>query len=151
DGNVMRVFARLFALKDDIALAATRKKMEAIAEQIIPVDSPGDFNQSLMELGATICTPIGPQCLFCPVHAVCNAYKQGIKEELPYKKRAKPPQKVSVLFLGVTCGNQFLIEKRAERGLLKGMWSLPTLENMKEDQAETDLLPICKEWGFLIR
>jgi A/G-specific adenine glycosylase len=151
DGNVMRVFSRLFALKDDIAKVTTRKKMEAIADKIIPEDSPGDFNQALMELGATICTPVGPQCLFCPVQTVCNAYKQGIQEELPYKKRAKPPLQMPVLFLWVTCGTQFLIEKRAEQGLLQGMWALPTLENVAEDQVDPYLQQICKEWGFIIR
>jgi A/G-specific adenine glycosylase len=128
DGNVMRVFSRLFALTDDIARVSTRKKMEKIADLLIPEENPGDFNQALMELGAMICTPTSPQCLFCPVRSVCHAYEQGIQNELPYKKKAKPPVPVHVLFVWISWGNDVLLEKRPDTGLLAGMWGLPTWE-----------------------
>lgn len=128
DGNVMRVFSRLFALTDDIAKPATRKKMEQIAQHVIPESAPGDFNQALMELGATICTPQSPRCLFCPVQSVCDAFAQGIEQELPIKTKATPPKQVEVVFAWIEREDHILVEKRPEQGLLAGMWALPTFE-----------------------
>lgn len=128
DGNVMRVYSRIFALYDDIATQSTRKKMESIGEMIIPEHAPGDFNQALMELGATVCTPTSPQCLFCPVSAICLAYEQGLQDELPQKKKAKPPTPVQVRFAWIESGDSVYIVKRPDEGLLAGMWSLPTFE-----------------------
>ncbi|MBA4495466.1 A/G-specific adenine glycosylase [Paenactinomyces guangxiensis] len=128
DGNVMRVFSRLFAIPDDIARQSTRKKMELIAEHLIPAHAPGDFNQALMELGAMICTPQSPHCLFCPVQTVCHAFHEGLQDELPRKKKAKPPVQVNVLFAWFLQGDKVLIEKRPDTGLLAGMWALPTVE-----------------------
>ncbi|SFI58832.1 A/G-specific adenine glycosylase [Thermoflavimicrobium dichotomicum] len=151
DGNVMRVFSRLFALTDDIASISTRKKMEKIAEHLIPDDAPGDFNQALMELGAMICTPTSPQCLFCPVQSVCNAYHQGIQEELPRKKKAKPPQEVPVVVAWITCDEYCVVEKRENHGLLRGMWSLPTWEEITEEDAVESLQNICAEKQLSIK
>lgn len=136
DGNVMRVYSRIFALYDDIAIPATRKKMEAIGEIVIPEHAPGDFNQALMELGATICTPTSPQCLFCPVSSVCQAYDQGLQDELPQKKKAKPPTPVQVRFAWVETGDSVYIVKRPDEGLLAGMWSLPTFEGDVQQSKE---------------
>ncbi|MBA4601077.1 A/G-specific adenine glycosylase [Thermoactinomyces mirandus] len=128
DGNVMRVFSRLFALADDIHSSSTRKKMESIAEQLIPEENPGDFNQALMELGALICTPASPTCLFCPVRSVCDAYEQGIEEQLPRKKKAKPPVQQDVVIGFFRYREQFIGEKRPDQGLLAGLWGFPTFE-----------------------
>lgn len=133
DGNVMRVFSRFFAIKDDISLVQTKKKMERIADAVIPEKAPGDFNQALMELGALICTPTSPQCLFCPVRPVCHAYHQGLEEELPVKKKKKPPQLVDMVMLILSLGDSWIVEKRSEQGLLSGLWGLPTVEKQKNE------------------
>ncbi|TCS92802.1 A/G-specific adenine glycosylase [Hazenella coriacea] len=133
DGNVMRVFSRLFTIEDDISQQSTRKKMERIAEKLIPESSPGDFNQALMELGAMVCTPQSPKCLFCPVQSVCKAYQQGRESELPRKKKATSPKSVDVIFVWIVSENKVLIEKRPEQGLLAHMWSLPTIEQAKKE------------------
>jgi A/G-specific adenine glycosylase len=132
DGNVMRVFSRLFDMEDDIAKPATRKKMEAIAEQIIPDQSPGDFNQALMELGATVCTPKSPECLFCPIRNFCKGYQAGREHILPIKTKAKAPKKASVIMFGVKWNNKLLVQKRPSSGLLANMWALPTENRMEE-------------------
>jgi A/G-specific adenine glycosylase len=138
DGNVMRVFSRLFALEDDIARVATRKKMERIAVELIPEEAPGDFNQALMELGALICTPVSPQCLFCPVQTVCDAFRLGMEQELPRKKKAKSPRPVDVIFAVLRADGRTVAEKRPDDGLFGGMWGLPTLEySTREDPLET--------------
>ncbi|MGA8944039.1 MAG: A/G-specific adenine glycosylase [Thermoactinomyces sp.] len=128
DGNVMRVLSRLFALTDDISAVSTRKKMESLAEQLIPEENPGDFNQALMELGALVCSPTSPTCLFCPVRLMCDAYEQGIEEKLPRKKKAKPPVPHDMVVALFRYGKRFIGEKRPDQGLLAGLWGFPTLE-----------------------
>lgn len=133
DGNVMRVFSRMFLLYDDISLVSTRKKMENLALALIPDEAPGDFNQALMELGATICTPKSPQCLLCPVQSVCEAFRQGKEQELPVKKKGKDPIVSEMIFLIITYGYEALIEKRPNDGILAGMWGLPTIGKKTAD------------------
>lgn len=133
DGNVLRVFSRLFALEDDISLSKTKKKMECIADLIIPEEAPGDFNQALMELGALICTPSSPQCLFCPVRPVCRAYLHGMEEELPVKKKQKSPKLLDVVMLILQWENSWVVEKRTDKGLLAGLWGLPTVERQESE------------------
>lgn len=136
DGNVFRVLARLFALTDDIAQSSSRKKFEEIARSLIPEESPGDFNQALMELGATICKPTSPTCLLCPIREDCQAFHQGKQEEFPVKRKARPARKIPVVFLWITDNKSILLEKRKEHGLLAGMWALPTIE--KVDKSNID-------------
>lgn len=134
DGNVMRVFSRWFTIYDDIARSKTRKKMEQYAMELIPEKAPGDFNQALMDLGATICTPTSPSCLFCPVQQSCQAFHEGVQDELPVKKKEKAPTPRDILFLAIEIEDGLLLEKRPNRGLLAGLWSLPTIEwNPNED------------------
>lgn len=148
DGNVMRVFSRLFAMPDDIARPSTRKKMEQIANHLIPAEAPGDFNQALMELGAMICTPSSPQCLFCPVQPVCDAFQEGLQHELPRKKKAKPPIPMDVVFAWIRCGDEILIEKRPDTGLLAGMWAIPTIEEVFEENYLETLGRFCDKKGI---
>jgi A/G-specific adenine glycosylase len=94
DGNVLRVLARLTASKADIGAAATKKQMTEKVREIIPLDRPGDFNQAMMELGATVCLPNGaPKCEVCPVAHLCEACKQGRVSEFPVKS-GKPPRRI---------------------------------------------------------
>ncbi len=92
DGNVMRVLSRFFLLTEDIAKPGTRVTIERLARSLIPEGAAGDFNQALMELGATVCTPKSPQCLTCPVMERCGARLEGRVDELPIKAKAKPPR-----------------------------------------------------------
>ena len=90
DGNVLRVVSRILASEEDIMLQSVRTKIEQALEQVIPIDSPSDFNQGLIELGAMICVPNGaPKCELCPVAHICRAKELGCQNELPVKKKAK--------------------------------------------------------------
>lgn len=146
DGNVMRVLSRWFTLFDDIAQPRTRTKMEKIAMELISEEAPGDFNQALMELGATICTPTSPSCLFCPVPELCNAYQAGLQDELPVKKKKKAPNKTNVLFLAIRVKEELLLEKRPPKGLLAGLWSLPTIEYKQTDNWKEKVENYCSSW-----
>ncbi|MEX2461144.1 MAG: A/G-specific adenine glycosylase [Paenibacillaceae bacterium] len=132
DGNVMRVLSRYFALEDDIAKASTRVKIEHLAQELIPAGEAGAFNQALMELGATICTPRAPHCLTCPVQVHCAGRLAGIAESLPVKTKAKPPRlerRAVALVVGSGAhAGQLLIRQRPQDGLLARMWELPHAE-----------------------
>ena len=129
DGNVFRVMSRICTVFDDIAKPKTRKVFEAIIENVIDHNDPGAFNQALMELGATVCTPKSPKCLSCPVSAHCEAYKQGIDDLLPVKSKANAPRRDKIVVAVIK--NEYgevLIQKRPDTGLLAGFYELITYE-----------------------
>lgn len=128
DGNVFRVWTRLNNDYRDIKLQSTRKSFEKELEPFVQEEA-GTFNQSMMELGATICTPKNPLCLFCPVQENCEAFRKGTTLDLPIKTK-KPAKKIinQEVFLVRNQKGQYLIEKRQEK-LLNGMWQFPMFES----------------------
>ena len=126
DGNVIRVLTRLYAIGDDVAQRQTRKRLEALADALLDRRNPGVHNEALMELGATVCTPVAPDCEHCPVHGPCAARAQGTPERYPVKARrgAVPHFDVAV---GIVFRDtdQVLIQRRPEDGLLGGLWEFP--------------------------
>lgn len=134
DGNVMRVYSRLFCLSDDIALPKTRKVFDKYVRETMSQTEPGDFNQALMDVGATICTPTKPSCETCPIKHYCEARKTDTVSSYPVKKKkekAKPLYYVADVIRNKT--GAFLLEKRPEDGLLSNMWTFPMREVTKED------------------
>jgi A/G-specific adenine glycosylase len=155
DGNVMRVISRILEIYDDIAKPATRKIFETAVRELIDPEHTSEFNQALMELGALICVPGKPACLLCPVREHCQAFDQGIQQELPVKTKAKKTKVVQLSALVITDDNgRILIRKRPETGLLAGLWEFPSYETTgdikelkemvaKQNQVELDhLTPI---------
>ncbi|KAF0852162.1 mitochondrial adenine DNA glycosylase [Andalucia godoyi] len=139
DGNVLRVYSRLFAIGDDIKAPATVKKFWALAGKLVHSQRPGDFNQSLMELGAVVCVPKQPACMRCPVKSLCRAYASAEVQMYPVasKKAAQRRQTVNVFIL--RDGDQYLLHQRPETGLLAGMWEFPcVLTSSTEHSREND-------------
>ncbi len=129
DGNVLRVMKRIAGSFDDITKEKIKKELEDDIEEIIPKDRPGDFNQALMELGATICLPNGkPLCEQCPVMHLCKAYHNGDEMKIPVKPKKKERLLEEKTVLVMECGGSYAIRKRTEKGLLHGLWELPNLE-----------------------
>lgn len=129
DGNVLRVVTRITADADDITKAGTKTKIEADVEEVIPKSHAGDFNQSLIELGALVCVPNGePKCGECPVSHLCLACEQGREMEFPVKAKAKGRriQKRTVLIF--RDNDKTAIRKRPDTGLLAGMYEFPSVE-----------------------
>ena len=89
DGNVARVLARLAAIVGDLRESKRWRQLQKTADALLERKSPGDWNQAMMELGATLCTPKSPQCLLCPVMQFCEGRKQGIAESLPEKRKKR--------------------------------------------------------------
>lgn len=141
DGNVMRVVSRLFEISEDIAKPASRKTFEKIMTDIIDPHKPGDFNQAMMDLGSSTCTPTTPTCNLCPINEFCQSFEKGTMLQYPVKskkKKAKP-----VYYIGAIIKNnrgEFLLEKREEKGLLANMWTFPLVE--EEPIIENTLLPL---------
>lgn len=144
DGNVLRIITRLTADDTDVLSEKFKKQIQAELLKIVPRDRPGDFNQALMELGATVCVPNGaPKCGECPWHDMCKARAQGRLDEIPYKKKrnARTIEKKTVLLL--RDGDKTLIRKRPDKGLLAGMFEFPTFEGwlaQEEIRREADRL-----------
>ena len=137
DGNVARVLARIFALDDDMRRAGM-KRAEALAEELVPAKKPGDWNQALMELGATICTPRSPACDRCPVASSCRARAEGRVDELPVMgEKAKPkPQRVQAL-VARTKDGRVLLARRRSSGLFAGLWEPPSIDGDEGAQRAT--------------
>ena len=131
DGNVARVFARVWKLTDDFSKLPARAKLaERLQPEIDKCRVPGDFNQAMMELGALVCTPKSPDCKRCPLARACASRQDGTQDEYPVKtkKRELPVRKVTSVIIKDAKGRVLLVQNR-EGGLLKGLWELPTVES----------------------
>jgi A/G-specific adenine glycosylase len=111
DGNVARVLARLSAVRGDLRASRRWQELQENADKYLDPESPGDWNQAMMELGATLCTPKSPQCLLCPVMQFCEGRKLGIAESLPEKRKKRATVEVTLAVAVFTdkTGNTFLL------------------------------------------
>ncbi len=152
DGNIMRVFARLIDLDDDIRKTTTKNTMWELADRLVPEHRPGDYNQALMELGQRLCTVKSPQCSLCPLKDICLAKTRGTQDQRPFRSPRKKIPHYDVV-AGVIWQNEtrsptasFLIAQRPLNGLLGGLWEFP---GGKQEDGETlvDALhrEICEE------
>ena len=153
DGNIIRVLSRYYGIEDDIRSSKTRRQIQELADQLIDEDRPGDFNQSLMELGAMVCTPKNPSCDGCPLQANCTAYSMVKTDVIPYKSPAakKPHHQIGV---GIVQNNEgeVLIALRPEDAMLGGLWEFPGgKQKKKENIEETVKRELKEELGIDIR
>jgi len=132
DGNVLRVFARLYNDGADVAAASVKRRFTERVREELPHDRPGDFNQALMELGALVCVPGRPQCGDCPLADRCLAAAAGTAASLPAKKEKKPRRAVRVTVLVVHSPAGVLLQRRPASGLLAGLWQPLTWEEPLE-------------------
>ncbi len=136
DGNVKRVLARVFNVTTDVKSPAGEKELWALADRLVPPGRAGDYNQALMDLGATICLPRAPLCLLCPVQAQCAAFRLGLQAERPVRP-APRTQPVRHQVAGVIRkGDKVLLVQRAADELLGGLWAFPAAACAAEDNEE---------------
>ncbi len=146
DGNVLRVITRICADETDITKQSFKKEMEEVLKDVMPSDRPGAFNQALMELGATVCVPNGTaRCGECPVRPCCEAYRMGRIEKFPVKspKKARVIEEKTVFL--VRDGAYTALVKRADGGLLAGLYEFPNVEGYLDEKGAVDYL---REQGF---
>jgi A/G-specific adenine glycosylase len=126
DGNLRRVLCRIFGIDDDPGRPNTQRQLERMALAMLPPGRAGDFNQALMDLGATVCTPSSPSCLICPLINACRAQQEGIQNDLPIRatRAVRPHRDVTagVIWDG---NGRFLITQRPLDGMLGGLWEFP--------------------------
>src|ERR1700686_494274 len=136
DGNVARVIARLNSVRGDLRANGTWPKLQKAADHLLAEQSPGDWNQAMMELGATLCTPRSPQCLLCPVAQFCEGRKLGIAESLPEKRKKRAT-------VEVTLAAAVFVDEKGQTLLL------PPPKNTKEN-ASADHVPtlVSRMWHF---
>lgn len=129
DGNVLRVTTRLLNSNLNISEDKSKKEIQSILNQIIPENS-GNFNQAMMELGATICIP-NPRCNICPLKDLCLGYKTGNMWKLPIKKVKSNKTVENNNVIVYCCGKEFAIEKRPKTGLLSSLYGFPIIKEIE--------------------
>lgn len=125
DGNVARVLSRLLGLREEVTSRPVQDRLWLEAEALAQTRRPGDLNQALMELGATLCTPRSPACLACPWTKDCDAHKQGDAGALPLKARKTRVRAFEAVAAWLPRRDRALMVRRPEKGLLGGLWELP--------------------------
>lgn len=150
DGNVKRVISRLFVLEEDISKITTVKKITQLAETLSRNFPAGEFNEAMMELGATVCTSKSPLCSACPLSTECKAFQLNTVEKYPFKSKRKPvPHYNIAVGIILNSKNEILIALRPKDGLLGNLWEFPggkqqpdeTLDNccLREIKEELDI------------
>ena len=141
DGNVLRVLSRVLGSYDDILKQSTKKKMEDLVSQVLKSGEAGDYNQALIEIGATVCVPNGaPNCDSCPFYTVCAARAKGLMSELPVKtpKKKRRIEEKTVLLLQY--GEKIAIRRRKAEGLLASLYEFVNVEGRLETEGVKELV-----------
>jgi len=126
DGNAIRVLARLLGEKGEVGSAPTRRRLTTAAAFLLDRRRPGEFNQAVMELGATVCLPGKPWCVRCPLSDFCRARAGGLERELPVKSRKAETIRISLTLLLLLRGDRVLLRQReADSKRMAGFWELP--------------------------
>ena len=146
DGNVRRILSRVFAIRKPIDDPREQKKLFEIASTLVPFRRPGDFNQALMDLGATICKAKSPDCSICPIASMCRARLADLQNILPVTRKAPAiPHRLAAAAAIYNAKGKLLVVQRPANGLLASLWKLPG--GFVDDQAnmETGLKHKVKE------
>ena len=128
EGNTIRVFARLMALRTDPRSSANQKRLWAFSESLLPQKRCGDFNQALMELGSEICTPRQPQCLICSVRDWCPTGQQGLHELIPASSKKIKYEDLHEAVIIVARRGKYLVRQCAPGERWQGLWDFPRFE-----------------------
>ncbi|WP_299709138.1 A/G-specific adenine glycosylase [uncultured Pontibacter sp.] len=151
DGNVFRVLARVFGISDDIAAPASRKVFQQLANELIPADAPDTFNQAVMEFGAIQCTPVMPDCLFCPLQQSCFAFTHGLVQELPVKSKAKAARPRFFHYIVFEYGGQYYLRKRMSGDIWEGLYDFYLHESDSKTLEPHALLHELNEAGIAVQ
>ena len=152
DGNVMRVYSRLFGITTPIDSTEGKKKIYEIAKDLLPLKAPGNYNQAVMELGAMVCLPAKPDCVNCPVQEACYAYPHKRVLDFPIKKGKIKVRNRYLNYLVITDAGKILIRQRNGKDIWQGLHDFPLVESagpivMKDflkDKRWKEILPITK-------
>ncbi|RAK64196.1 A/G-specific adenine glycosylase [Hymenobacter edaphi] len=147
DGNVYRVLSRVFGITTDIAQPAARKEFQQLADQLISYENPADYNQAIMEFGAIQCTPVNPDCLFCPVREQCFAFQHGMVQQLPVKAKAKAARTRYFHYFVLRHGEQVYLRRRGGKDIWHGLFDFHLLETPAAELPAQALLTELEQLG----
>ena len=139
DGNVYRVASRFYGVREDVGIPKVQKHIQSLVKAGIPADRPGDYNQALMELGATHCCPGTPRCDLCPWNERCDACLEGDADVLPVHEKKKPPKQVDMAVCLLTHQGKILVMRRKER-MLSGLYVFRLIEEEQRPDAVQEML-----------
>lgn len=140
DGNVARVFSRWLCRDGNARGAKALADFRKVGRQLLPSGEAGDWNQALMELGATLCSPGVPACFDCPVSTHCRARLAGREREIPARLKAKERPKLRLAAAWIGQGDEVFLARRPNQGLFASLWELPSVEVQEEGADERELL-----------
>ncbi len=134
DGNVKRVLCRHYTVDGWYGQTAVQKQLWQLSEQLTPANRAGNFNQAMMDVGATVCTRSNPNCSACPVSKTCRALARGKPTDWPHRKpsKEKPKRQCWMLVAIDKSSGEVLLEKRPQTGIWGGLWSLPQYDSVGE-------------------
>ncbi|MDR7128559.1 A/G-specific adenine glycosylase [Algoriphagus sp. 4150] len=145
DGNVFRVLARYFGIETDIASSKAKKEFETLANQLIPKDNPGEFNQAMMDFGARLCTPKKPDCSSCPLKDSCFALLYNMVSDLPVKINKVKIKERHFHYYVIKCGKRWVWKKRTSGDIWEGLFDFPQIESSSELLPSVMDIPLTSE------
>ncbi|XOV68890.1 MAG: A/G-specific adenine glycosylase [Fluviicola sp.] len=133
DGNVYRFLSRAFDVQTPIDSTKGQKDFQMLADSLISKENPADHNQAMMEIGALICTPTNPQCLFCPIAEICESRANGTHLDLPVKEKKTKVRNRFFHYLIYNQTGNTIIEQRTEKGIWQKLYQFPLVETESEN------------------
>jgi A/G-specific adenine glycosylase len=128
DGNVFRVLARYFGIETDISTGKAKKQFETLADELIPKQNPGEFNQAMMDFGARLCVPKNPDCENCPLISTYFAFQKDLVKELPVKINKTKIKERNLHYFVIRCGENWVWKKRSAGDIWEGLHDFPLEE-----------------------
>ena len=142
DGNVLRVLARVFALRGRAGERALERQVGGLAAELVQGERPGDLNQALMDVGAGVCTPQAPRCSACPLVRHCRAHAQGDPGRYPGRARVAPRASLPMAFAWIETPEGVYLRRRPLDGLWAGLWELPSAAGPRARSALARMLGV---------
>ena len=146
DGNLLRVAARVGGIAEDIMDAKVRRRFRTMLAESLDRERPGEWNQAMMDLGATVCLSNGaPLCERCPARVICAAYQNGMTEQLPVRAAKKPRRAEERTVFLILRDGKIALHKRPDKGLLAGLWEFPNVSGSLDEAGAAIALA---QWGL---
>lgn len=137
DGNVYRVLSRYYGIDTPIDSTEGKKGFQALAQSLLPINEPADYNEAIMDFGATQCTPNSPHCSACPLCEICVAFREQRINELPVKSKKVKQRERNFTYLYIEYEGKIAIHQRGAGDIWQGLWEFPQAEQLtsSEDSA----------------